>query len=295
MGVDQFRDYLSYEKRYSKNTVRAYLRDIDQFKNFLKNNFEVHHLKSTKPVFVRSWIASMAETEMSKTSLRRKISSLRTYFKFLQKKGIVNSNPATDIATPKIEERLPQFADKKSIETLFNSTLNIFSDDFDGQRDRVMLELLYGTGMRRQELIDLTWNKVDESLGIIKILGKGNKERILPLGNHLKEVLSEFKQKTISEFGNISSYVLLTNSGNQMYPKFVYNRVKRYLSNVTTIEKKSPHILRHTFATHLSNNGASLNDIKELLGHASLASTQVYTHNTIEELKKVYKQAHPKS
>lgn len=294
--TEGFGNYLQYEKRYSLNTVQAYQKDIAQFSAFIKE-LGVEQVILAQTQHVRLWIVALSESKVSPASLRRKISSLNTYFRWHQKKGSTTSNPASNIKLPKIPVRLPKFVEEPSMERLLNTAMPYFSNDFEGQRDRLIIELLYSTGMRRQELVNLHWNQLDEASTQLKIVGKGNKERRMPVSTLLISLLNDYKkilQNTFPE-KNFNTFIIVSNNGEEPYPELIYRTVKKYLSLCSTQKKKSPHVLRHSFATHLSNNGAQLNDIKELLGHASLASTQVYTHTTIEQLKEVYKITHPKA
>jgi integrase/recombinase XerC len=294
--TEGFENYLQYEKRYSLNTVQAYQKDIAQFSAFIQE-LGVEQVILAKTQHVRLWIVSLSEGKTSPASLRRKISALNTYFKWQRKKGLAIANPAANIKLPKIPVRLPKFVEAPSMDRLLNSNQSVFSSDFEGQRDKVIIELLYSTGMRRQELVDLKWQQLDEASLQLKIIGKGNKERRMPVSPVLIEMLHEYKETVKNTFPekNFDKHIVVSNNGEEPYPELIYRTVKKYLSLCSTQKKKSPHVLRHSFATHLSNNGAQLNDIKELLGHASLASTQVYTHTTIEQLKEVYKITHPKA
>jgi integrase/recombinase XerC len=251
-------------------------------------------LRQINSSMIRSWLASLKEGGMESKSINRKISALKSFFKFLIREGNLQTSPMVTIISPKNKKRLPQFVDEKDVNVLF--TYVEFPDDWEGKTDRLLLQLLYNTGMRQAELGALKEMHVDKSNRVIKVLGKGNKERVIPVSielmNSLLSYISE-KKVAFEKFDN--EHVLVNAKGKKLYPKYVYNKVRKYLSQVTTIDKKSPHVLRHTFATHLLNNGAELNAVKELLGHSSLAATQVYTHNTIEKLKDVYKKAHPKA
>ena len=231
---------------------------------------------------------------MESKSLNRKISALKSFFKFQLKQGTLLTSPMDAIISPKTKKRLPQYVEEKDISTLFNYIE--FPDDWEGKTHRLLLQLFYNTGMRQAELVNLKESQIDDSNSNIKVLGKGNKERVLPVSAALKLLIRNYSDDKRRQFYQFDKEFLLVNSsGKKLYPKYVYNVVKKYLTAVTTIDKKSPHVLRHTFATHLMNNGADLNAVKELLGHSSLAATQVYTHNTIEKLKDVYKKAHPKA
>ncbi|MEO6489465.1 MAG: tyrosine-type recombinase/integrase [Ferruginibacter sp.] len=291
--IRTFLDYLKFQKRYSQHTIVSYENDLTVFFDYLHIQYNAS-LQDIKPPFVRSWLAELKAAGMSAKSINRKISSLRSFFKFNLKKGTIIVSPMATIISPRMNKRLPQFVDKKDIDTLFDHVE--FPDNWSGKTDRLLLQILYNTGMRQAELIGLKESHIDVRNGSIKVLGKGSKERIIPVSNTLMDEINKYWKDKKEHFQKFDNNVLLVNAkGNMLYPRYVYNVAKKYLSLVTTIEKKSPHILRHTFATHLTNNGAELNAVKELLGHSSLAATQVYTHNSIEKLKDVYKKAHPKA
>jgi len=294
MELTAFLNYLEYERRYSKHTIIAYKRDLTQFISYLQEQYELEEWSKLKSLHLRSWVVSLMQQELSATSIHRKISSLKTYHKFLLITQGISKMSFPQVLLPKKSERLPAFVEKSQLNKL--QTKVVFPEGFSGLRDYLILEILYITGMRRSEIIGLTWADVNVENYHFRVKGKGNKVRLVPFGKYLEETLSNYQtllEETFPE--NKEEVVLLTDKGQKMYPKFVYNKVKHYLSLITTSNKKSPHVLRHSFATHLANNGADLNAIKELLGHASLAATQVYTHNSIEQLKKVYQQAHPKA
>jgi len=294
INIQAFLNYLKYQKRYSQHTIISYENDLSSFFNFLEFQFNENKLANIKSTFVRSWLADLKSANISSKTINRKISALKTFFKFQLKQGEIDVSPMATIVSPKQNKRLPEFVDKKDINTLFE--LVEFPDDWSGKTNRLVLQLLYNTGIRQSELIGLKENQIDFSKDTIKVLGKGSKERIIPISKELVvEIKSYLKEKKQQIQSPDRDFLLVRFNGKKLYAKWVYNAVKSYLSLVTTINKKSPHILRHTFATHLSNNGAELNAIKELLGHSSLAATQIYTHNTIEKLKDVYKKAHPKA
>jgi integrase/recombinase XerC len=292
--IRSFIDYLKYQKRFSRHTIVAYEADLASFFEFLEKQFDETGIASIKASFIRSWLASLKEAGISSKTINRKISSLKTFFKYQLRQEQIEVSPMATIVSPKQSKRLPEFVDKRDTDTLFDHLE--FADDWAGSTDRLILQLLYNTGMRQAELIGLKESQVDYLKNSLKVLGKGSKERIIPVS---KELLSSLKAYVKDKHARLenpdSTYLLVRENGQKLYPKYVYNSVKKYLSLVTTIGKKSPHILRHTFATHLANNGADLNAVKELLGHSSLAATQIYTHNTIEKLKDIYKKAHPKA
>lgn len=292
--IQSFLDYLKYQKRYSQHTIISYETDLIAFFDYLQLQYQESLLENIKPAFVRSWLADTKSKGISSKTINRKISSLRSFFKQQLKQGTIKVSPMATIISPKISKRLPQFVEEKDINTLFDHVE--FPDDWNGNTERMLINLLYNTGMRKAELISLKENQVDISNTTIKVLGKGSKERIIPVSKELVDAIQKYmalKHQTLVEPDKV--HLLVNAKGKKLDPKYVYNVVRKYLSLVTTIDKKSPHILRHTFATHLMNNGADLNAVKELLGHSSLAATQVYTHNTIEKLKDVYKKAHPKA
>jgi integrase/recombinase XerC len=291
--VSEFIGYLQHEKRYSTHTVQAYQRDLEQFFLYLQTNYETVSIGLISHIHVRSWLASLRENELEARSINRKISSLKTYFKYLLKKGLVASSPMAKIISPKNTKRLPVFVNETNMENLLERIE--FPSDFVGQTDRLIIEILYQTGMRRAELLQLNLSQFDAYNRSLKVLGKGNKERIIPISPELVALIKYYIElrKTIEHTEHETLLVL--KNGKPLYPKYVHATVTRYLGLATTLDKKSPHVLRHTFATHLLNEGADLNAVKELLGHANLTATQIYTHNTIAKLKEVYKKAHPKA
>lgn len=292
--IQAFIQYLQFEKRYSQHTVISYKTDLDQFFAFLTSQYDSTSLSAVSPMFVRSWLAEMRGDAMTPKSLNRKISSLKSFFKYQMKVGEIKQSPMTTIVSPKVGKRLPSFVSQNDMETLQQYV--DFPDTWKGQTDKLLLELFYATGMRLSELIGLKESQLDAANSQVKVLGKGNKERIIPVSKGLAQQLVSYIENKRQSFENVSSPNLFINGkGKPLYPKYVYNVVKANLSLVTTLQKKSPHVLRHTFATHLTNNGADLNAVKELLGHSSLAATQIYTHNTIDKLKDIYKKAHPKA
>ncbi len=292
--IQSFLDYLKYQKRYSQHTIISYETDLRVFFEYLQQQYQVDNPIDIKPAFVRSWLAENKSLGISSKTINRKISSLRSFFKQQLKQGVITVSPMATIVSPKVSKRLPQFVEKKDMDTLFDHVE--FPDDWNGITQRVIISLFYNTGMRQAELISLKESQVDVANSVIKVLGKGSKERIIPVSRELMSSLQQYmvkKKNTIPEADK--TFLLVKEDGKKLYPKYVYHVVKKYLSLVTTIDKRSPHILRHTFATHLMNNGADLNAVKELLGHSSLAATQIYTHNTIEKLKDVHRKAHPKA
>lgn len=293
MSAESFFNYLTYEKRYSPNTLKAYRNDLGQFGLFLRLAYDQSDLASASHLHIRSWIVALIEEGVSNSSINRKISCLKAFFKYLKRSGVVSVNPMVKVVAPKTGSRLPVFVEEKNMQSLFDKDL--FARDFIGQRDALLIELLYNTGMRLSELINLKEAQVDLYNRQLKVLGKRNKERIIPVNESLAEMISRYISIKKDAFSGIQTAELLVkDDGVKMYEKFVYRIVNRYLGLVTTLKKKSPHVLRHTFATHMLNKGADLGAIKEILGHSSLAATQLYTHNSIEKLKDVHKRAHPK-
>lgn len=294
LTIQHFLDYLKFQKRYSQHTIISYKNDLDAFYVFLQYQFGETPLADIKTTFIRSWLADLKQQGMESKTINRKISTLKSFFKYQLKQQTITVSPMAAIISPKVNKRLPQFVDKKDINTLFAHVE--FPDDWDGKTHRLILQLFYNTGMRQAELVGLKEIDISRSNSSIKVLGKGNKERIIPVSNTLMNQMQEYmsdKRKQFAEFDKF--HLFITVSGKKLYPRYVYNAVNKYLGRVTTIDKKSPHVLRHTFATHLMNSGADLNAVKELLGHSSLAATQIYTHNTIDKLKNIHKKAHPKA
>ena len=291
---ESFLQYLQIEKRYSPHTVRSYLNDLEQFYRFLISLGLPEDPVAVTSHDIRAWIVSMLDNNYSAISVHRKISCLRVFYRYLRKEGIVKNDPLEKVVLPKRKKTLPVFIEEEAINKLLDNFS--FGDDFAGIRNRTIIELLYITGIRRAELIGLRDSDVDLTEGSLKVTGKRNKQRIIPIVNAFIKRLEEYLRVRNENVETISNgWFFITDKGNKLYDKYVYNTVNSYLAMVTTIEKKSPHVLRHTFATHMLNRGADLNSIKELLGHANLSATQIYTHNTFEKLKKVYKQAHPRA
>jgi len=291
---ESFLKYLQYEKRYSPHTIRSYLDDIEQFISFCDfddNNFKPDNVDHKK---IRSWIVELVNNNISVRSVRRKISTLKSFYKYLLREGHVSYNPVEKILTPKADNKLPAFINKKHMDILLDDI--DFGNDFKGVRNKLIIEMFYNTGIRVSELINLKINSVNIDELKLRVTGKRNKERIIPFTNIFRESLKKYLDIRMERYrSGIADFFFLTEKSNKMYPKLVYRIVNKYLNLITTIEKKSPHVLRHTFATHMLNAGADLNAIKELLGHSNLAATEIYTHNTFERLKSIYKQAHPRA
>lgn len=290
--VEFFIKYLQYERRFSPHTVTAYSKDLQQFSEFLLSNFDNLKIQEAEHSQLRSWVVYLMNSGVTPRTVNRKIISLKSFYKFLQRRGFIEVNPGSQLKSLRVPKDLPNFVKEGEMDDLLDHLK--FEKDFAGQRDKLLLEMLYATGMRLSELIGLSNESINYYAKTVKVLGKRNQERIIPLHQEVINQMEKYKQLK-SEVVVKADKLLITNSGNQLYPQFVYNTVKRYLTQVTTLSKRSPHVLRHTFATHLLNKGADLNAVKDLLGHASLVSTQVYTHNSIERLKVVFDQAHPKA
>ncbi|RZK37714.1 MAG: integrase [Pedobacter sp.] len=294
MLISSFLTYLAHEKRYSQHTLLAYETDLRQFEDYLKYDFELT-INEAKATHVRGFMVSLMDQGISASAVNRKVSALRSFYKYLQRENMVQTNPMQLIRAPKVPKRLPVFIEEQKLDRLLDSE-TIFDEGFSSKRDKIVLELLFGTGIRLAELLylkDTDLNNYDQS---IKVLGKRNKERILPLHPVLyKQLVAYIELKQLQNFDNKVEALIVTNKGAAASRKLVYELVRKYLGFISTQDKRSPHVLRHSFASSLLNRGADLNAIKELLGHAGLAATQIYTHNSVERLKSIYKQAHPKA
>jgi integrase/recombinase XerC len=300
-SIQPFLDYLKYEKRYSVHTFTSYQTDLSDFSDYLHTHYGEVSIKDINYNFIRSWLASLKNKGLTSRSINRKISSLKSFFKYHLRTGTIGTSPMTKIISPKISKRLPVFVKEEETRKLVE-TLSRFTEDWKTLNAKMLITIFYGTGMRLSELITLKEKQIDFGQSRIKVLGKGNKERIIPVSKEVIKMIRDYGQQKKKKFVRKDSFgeqtddvLLVTEKGKKMYPKYAYLLVNHFLGEAGTLDKKSPHVLRHTFATHLMNNGADLNAVKELLGHSSLASTQVYTHNTIEKLKDVHKKAHPKA
>lgn len=289
MYIDDFVRYLSLEKRFSLHTVQAYKNDLLEFESFISQNFQVT-LIDVSHNFIRSWVVALMENAISPRSVRRKISTLSGFYKYLIIRNVLSFSPVDKVPLPKVPKKLPVFVEENTMNFLFDSSF--FTSDEIGVRDKAVILLIYHTGMRLSELISVKLSGLDFVKNTVKVLGKRNKERILPFSFEINETLKLYLSYREVLGGD---YLFVTPKGEKMYPKLVYRIVHNYLSKVSSLNKTSPHVLRHTFATHLLNNGADLNSIKELLGHANLSATQIYTHNSLEKIKSIYKQAHPRA
>lgn len=298
MNIELFIKYLRYEKRYSEHTIKSYETDLDQFRNFvLSESVSKTPNEDFYPDYnlIRRWMVNLNNLGCTSVTINRKLSGLKSYVKFLNKDGLVIQDPFEKIISPKNKKRLPEFVQVNQMNKLDNP--EFYRNDFSGIRDKFILELFYNTGMRLSELIELKHGDLDLSGETVKVFGKRKKERIIPLNSYTINIYNKYFVVKNSEGFCVdkNSYLFVTDKGNKMYGNFVYRKIVHYLGLVTGIDKKSPHVLRHTFATHMLNNGADLNAIKELLGHSGLAATQIYTHNTFEKIKNIYKRAHPRA
>jgi integrase/recombinase XerC len=292
--IQPFIDYLKYEKRYSQHTIVSYQTDLISFNDYIIMQYGETQLSSLSHIYIRTWLASLKDEGLSERSINRKISSLKSFFKYYLKRGVITQNPMGKVISPKSQKRLPVFIRDKEINTLLQHVE--FPNTWSGKTERLLLTVFYDTGMRLSELINLNRSQANFANHSLKVLGKGNKERIIPISPELASSIKDYIHDSDTNYPDFpKDFLLHDEKGKQLRPRKVYTIVNKYLSLVTTAEKRSPHILRHSFATHMMNNGADLNAVKELLGHSSLAATQVYTHNTIEKLKEIYKKSHPKA
>lgn len=296
MIIDQINDfgqYLKFERRYASHTLTAYQKDLDTFQSFLQQQFEIADSKAVRHFHIRTWLAALKDEKQTARTINRKLSSLNSFFKYLQKQQLVTNNPVKQLHAQRLPERLPVYLKEKETEFLLQEVQ--FEEGFKGLTDRMICDLLYQTGMRRNELQQLKEKDVEWSLNQLRVLGKGNKERLVPVSTALLHDLRNYiKEKSHLEAAS-TDYLLVLENGQPLYAAYIYRTVKKYLNIATTLQKKSPHVLRHTFATHLLNNGANIQAIKDLLGHSSLAATQVYTHNNIEKLREIHKSHHPRA
>jgi len=290
---ESFINYLKYEKRYSQLTAIAYKKDLDQFEEFFIKTIGDFNVDGINDKIVRHWIIELMDSKLSARTVNKKISALKSFYKYLLRQEVVKENNLVNVTVPKVRKKLPQFVEEKNLIHLLDD--GFFKDDFESLRDKLILSLFYGSGIRLSELMHLKDTDLNQAESLVKVLGKRNKERITPYPRSLNELINHYKTERIKLFGYSSSTLFVTSSGEPVYEKLIYRVVNKYLAKVTTIDQKSPHVLRHTFATHMLNHGADLNAVKEMLGHSNLAATQIYTHTSLEKIQKVYKQAHPRS
>lgn len=288
MHIGNFLNYISKEKRYSIHTYEGYQKDLLSFEKFCVTEYGMT-LPEVETKTVRVWFSVLLDQGLTPRTIRRKASSLKSFYKYLIRNEIVGASPMEGVPLPKLAKKLPEFVEEKSMGQLL--TVVNFEMSYKGSLEKLVIELFYHTGIRLSELVNLKLSDVSLASGQLKVLGKRNKERIIPFSSQLSETISQF----IAYRNSTSDYLFVTEKGSQVYSKMIYRIVNRYLEKVTTLTKKSPHVLRHTFATHMLNNGAELNAIKELLGHVNLSATEVYTHNSLEKIKSIYKQAHPRA
>lgn len=290
---ESFINYLKYEKRYSHLTAVAYKKDLDQFEEFFVKTIGDFNVDKINDKVVRQWVVELMDSGFSARTVNKKVSALKSFYKYLLRLEVVAENRLVNVIVPKLRKKLPNFVEEKNLSHLLDD--GFFGKDFDALRDKLIVSLLYGTGIRLSELMNLKDLDVSQTDSLIKVLGKRNKERIIPYPRSLNPLIDQYKAERTALFGSPVSKLLLTSKGKPVYEKFIYRVVTRYLALVTTIEKKSPHVLRHTFATHMLDRGADLNAVKEMLGHANLSATQIYTHTSLDKIRKVYQQAHPRS
>ncbi|MDF2158781.1 tyrosine-type recombinase/integrase [Algoriphagus sp. CAU 1675] len=293
--IESFINYLEYEKRSSPHTVLAYRKDLEQFQEFCELSFGLQDIQQAQHAEIRAWVIDLVEQGLSTTSVNRKIATLRSFYKFLLKSSILSKDPTYKLKSLKNPKKLPEFVQESTIASVLEES--VFQPTFEGQRDRMVMEFLYLTGVRLSELTGLKWSDIHLGEESVKVLGKRKKERIIPLTKGLKQNIISYQKVFEERFSKAeqSPYFIVSNQGKQSYPVMIYRIVRQYLDLFAQTSKRSPHVLRHTFATHLLNKGADLNAVKDLLGHANLAATQVYTHNSLEKLKAVFEQAHPKA
>ncbi|MDP2335721.1 MAG: tyrosine-type recombinase/integrase [Bacteroidota bacterium] len=290
---ESFIAYLKYEKRYSHLTAVAYKKDLDQFEEFFVKTVGDFNVEGINDKIVRSWIVELMDNGISARTVNKKISALKSFYKYLLRLEVVRENNLVHVIVPKVRKKLPQFVSEENLNHLLDD--GFFGEDFEALRDKLIISLLYGTGIRLAELMHLKDADIYQAEFLIKVLGKRNKERIIPYPRNLNMLVEQYKAERTQLFGNPVECLFLTSKGKPVYEKLIYRVVCKNLAMVTTIDQKSPHVLRHTFATHLLNRGADLNAVKEMLGHSNLSATQIYTHTSLDKIQKVYKQAHPRS
>jgi len=290
---ESFINYLKYERRYSPLTAVAYKKDLDQFEEFFIKSVGDFNVEGINDKIVREWVIDLMDSGLTARTVNKKISALKSFYKYLLRLEVISENNLVNVIVPKVRKKLPVFVEEKNLIHLLDD--GFFGKDFEALRDKLIISLLYGTGIRLAELMHLKDADISQTEFLIKVLGKRNKERIVPYPRTLNVLIEQYKAERTQLFGSQVKCLLLTSSGEPVYEKLIYRVVNKYLALVTTIDKKSPHVLRHTFATHLPNRGADLNAVKEMLGHSNLSATQIYTHISLDKIQKVYKQAHPRS
>ena len=290
---ESFINYLKYERRYSPLTAVAYKKDLDQFEEFFIKSVGDFNVEGINDKIVREWVIDLMDSGLTARTVNKKISALKSFYKYLLRLEVISENNLVNVIVPKVRKKLPVFVEEKNLIHLLDD--GFFGKDFEALRDKLIISLLYGTGIRLAELMHLKDADISQTEFLIKVLGKRNKERIVPYPRTLNVLIEQYKAERTQLFGSQVKCLLLTSSGEPVYEKLIYRVVNKYLALVTTIDKKSPHVLRHTFATHLLNRGADLNAVKEMLGHSNLSATQIYTHISLDKIQKVYKQAHPRS
>jgi integrase/recombinase XerC len=290
---ESFINYLKYEKRYSQLTAVAYKKDLDQFEEFFVKTIGDFNVEGINDKIVREWVINLMDSGLTARTVNKKISALKSFYKYLLRLEVISENNLVNVVVPKVRKKLPLFVEEKNLNHLLDD--GFFGQDFEALRDKLIVSLLYGTGIRLAELMHIKDADISQTEFLIKVLGKRNKERIVPYPRTLNLLIEQYKTERTLLFGYPVQSLLLTASGDPVYEKLIYRVVNKYLALVTTIDQKSPHVLRHSFATHLLNRGADLNAVKEMLGHSNLSATQIYTHISLEKIKKVYRQAHPRS
>lgn len=292
LAIDKFLSYIQYEKRMSEHTISAYAFDLSQMMTYLEANFQLTEIKAVTYHHLRDWLMTQLQQGVNRNTVKRKASAIKSFYKYLLREDMVKHDLRSKIILPKVAKKLPNYLEVEQAEALLDQN---FGEDYKGALEEMIMSILYMTGIRRSELINIKNEDINLDRKQLYILGKRNKERLIPISDDLIKMIGKFNEKKQHEVSTQSNYLLTLESGKKLYDSYVYRVVKNQLSNLTTLQQKSPHVLRHTFATHLSNNGAGINAVKELLGHSSLASTQIYTHTNIEKLKEVYKKTHPKA
>lgn len=290
---ESFINYLKYEKRYSHLTAIAYKKDLDQFEEFFVKTIGDFNVEEINDKIARLWVIDLMDGGLSARTVNKKISALKSFYKYLLRLEVVKENNLVNVIVPKVRKKLPQFVEEKNLNHLLDD--GFFGNDFEALRDKLIVSLFYGSGVRLAELMRLRDADVNQSESLLKVLGKRNKERIIPYPRSLNELINQYKSERNQLFEGSTNSLFVTSAGKPVYEKLIYRVVNKYLALVTTIDQKSPHVLRHTFATHMLNRGADLNAVKEMLGHSNLSATQIYTHTSLEKIRKVYRQAHPRS